>query len=257
MAPPERDPNTLRRYLLRTLPPDERDRLEVEALRDPEAFDDLQAAEDDLFHDYARGLLADGEREDFERTLLALPGVEERVAAARALVRALDAQPPAAAAPTWRWTAVLAAAAALAVLAAWLLLRARPAETPLTAAVSPPPSPPPSASPAPPARVLALALAPGAVRSGGTMPTAAVDARTTALELLLTLPAAPPPRMAAVLRTAEGAAVWSAGDLVAEGRLLTLRPPLDALAEADYELVLSRTAGSRPVAEYRFRLLRE
>ena len=257
MAPPERDPNTLRRYLLRTLPAEERDRLEVEALRDPEAFDDLQAAEDDLFHDYARGVLADGEREDFERTVLALPGAEERVAAARALVKALDAQPPAAAAPTWRWTAGLAAAAALAVLAAWLLLRARPAEAPLTAAVSPSPSPSPSASPAPPARVLALALAPGAVRSGGVMPTAAVDARTTALELLLTLPAAPPPRMAAVLRTAEGAAVWSAGDLVAEGRLLTLRPPLDALAEADYELVLSRTAGSRPLAEYHFRLLRE
>jgi len=263
MAPPERDESTLRRYLLRTLPAEERDRLEKEALRDAAAFEDLQAAEDDLFHDYARGSLSDGERGDFEKTLLAQAGADERLAAARAFLGALDAQPAAPAARTVSWPLALAAAAALA-LVAWLLFRARPNEVPRQGQGSPTPSatlaPSPSAGPtaAPGGRVLALALVPGALRAGGTMPTAAVTSHSTALELALALPeAAGRGRLAVLLRTAEGNTVWTAKDLAPAGRLLVVHPPLDLLGEADYELVLSRDPGTRPLAEYRFRLLRE
>lgn len=106
--------------------------------------------------------------------------------------------------------------------------------------------------------MLALALVPGALRAGGTMPTAAVTSHSTSLELALALPeAASGGRLAVALRTAEGNTAWTARDLAPAGRLLVVRPPLDLLAEADYELVLSRDAASRPLAEYHFRLLRD
>jgi hypothetical protein len=272
MAPPERDETTLRRYLLRTLAEAERVELEAEALRDDAAFERLQAVEDDLFHDYARGGLPDGERRDFERTLLLTPGGARRLEEARAFLGRLGvrAEPRRAArwvSPVW----LAAAAVVLAVAAAWLL-RGTPAPprqaqqpSPALPVPSPPLSPAPPAAPASPtvpSRVVSLALSPGLVRGSGSMPRLHITDRVASITLVLSLP----PRVSgrtfdAALRSAEGTVVWREAGRRPDrgGATLTLDLPATELPEGDYELVLERPAsgGREPVADYPFRLLRD
>jgi hypothetical protein len=263
MAPPERDERTLRRYLLRTLPEEQRLRVERGVLGEDGLFDDLSALEDDLFHDYAAGRLSDSERADFERSLMTLPGADERLAAARALL----ARVAPAAAPRVRPGAWLAAAAALilALGVLWLLRgqrEAAPRPQQAVATPSPAPAAPSLASPTPApspglaGRVLALALSPAALRSGGAMPKVTIAPDVTGLRLQLQLPAgAGSGPFQAVIRSAEGQKAWS-GRATTHGRTATVEPMLAALPEGDYELVLLR-APSDEIATYRFRLLRE
>lgn len=272
MAPPERDETTLRRYLLRTLPEEERVELEAEALRDDAAFERLQAVEDELFHDYVRGGLSDGERRDFERTLLLIPGGARRLEEARAFLGRLGVQVKPRRAARWASPVWLAAAAVVLALAAAWLLRGTPAPpqqaqqpSPAIPVPSPPLSPAPSAAPASPAlpsRVVSLALAPGLVRGTGPMPRVRITDRVASIALVLSLP----PRVSgrtfdAALRSAEGAVVWreTGRRPDAGGATLTLDLPATELPEGDYELVLQRpsSGGREPVADYRFRLLRD
>jgi hypothetical protein len=104
--------------------------------------------------------------------------------------------------------------------------------------------------------VLALALSPAALRSGGAMPKAVITPDVTGLRLQLALPegAAAAP-VQAVIRAAEGDKAWS-GHAAARGRTAVVEPALAALPEGDYELVLLRSP-SDEIATYRFRLLRE
>jgi hypothetical protein len=276
MAPPERDETTLRRFLLRTLPDEQRAALETEALRDDGVFEDLQAVEDDLFHDYARGALSDGERRDFERTLLRTPDGPRRLADAQALVVRLDAAPAPGSVSAVRWSApawLAAAAVLIALAAAWLL--GRPAAPPQQAQQ---PAPPPTAVPtgsAPPVpqaspsaapaatRIVSLALAPGMLRgSPGPVPRVTVTGDVGRLRLVLALPAENRARAYdALLRTAEGRTVWKSSGLRGDagGGTVSMELPAPALPEGDYELVLERRTegGPEPVADYRFRLLRD
>jgi anti-sigma factor RsiW len=71
--------NTLRRFLLGTLPAAEREALEDRFVLEGELFDALNAAEEDLLEEYARGELSLPERQQIERHLLLVPRNRERV----------------------------------------------------------------------------------------------------------------------------------------------------------------------------------
>src|SRR5262245_12197631 len=78
------------RYLLGDLPESEQMAVEQEYFADPEKFEEVWAAENDLVDRYARGRLSRGERELFERNYLQSPKRRDRVATGRKLLEAAD-----------------------------------------------------------------------------------------------------------------------------------------------------------------------
>jgi hypothetical protein len=80
------------RYLLGDLPENEQMAVEQEYFADPEKFEEVWAAENDLVDRYAQGRLSRGDRELFELNYLQSPKHRERVALARKLLEAADLQ---------------------------------------------------------------------------------------------------------------------------------------------------------------------
>src|SRR5262245_61748791 len=80
------------RYLLGDLLETEQMAVEQEYFADPEKFEEVWAAENDLVDRYVRGRLSRGERDLFERNYLQSPKHRERVALARKLLEAADRQ---------------------------------------------------------------------------------------------------------------------------------------------------------------------
>src|SRR5262249_26361101 len=80
------------RYLLGDLPETEQTAVEQEYFADPEKFEEVWAAENDLVDLYVRGRLSRAERELFERNYLRSPKHRERVATGRKLLEAADSQ---------------------------------------------------------------------------------------------------------------------------------------------------------------------
>jgi hypothetical protein len=80
------------RYLLGDLPETEQTAVEQEYFADPEMFEEVWAAENELVDRYVRGRLSRGERELFERNYLQSPKHRERVATGRKLLEAADRQ---------------------------------------------------------------------------------------------------------------------------------------------------------------------
>ena len=78
------------RYLLGDLPETEQAAIEQEYFADPEKFEEVWAAENDLVDSYVRGRLSRGERELFERNYLQSPKHRERVLIAGKLLEAAD-----------------------------------------------------------------------------------------------------------------------------------------------------------------------
>ncbi len=78
--------NLMTQYLLGDLPEAEKLRLEEQFFTDDEAFAQLQALEDELRYDYARGGLSGEQRRQFEQRFLSLPGEPQRVALAQAVL---------------------------------------------------------------------------------------------------------------------------------------------------------------------------
>jgi hypothetical protein len=78
------------RYLLGDLPETEQMAVEQEYFADPEKFEEVWAAENELVDRYVRGRLSRGERELFERNYLQSPKHRDRVAVARKLLEAAD-----------------------------------------------------------------------------------------------------------------------------------------------------------------------
>jgi hypothetical protein len=103
-----------------------------------------------------------------------------------------------------------------------------------------------------PPPVVTLALAPGLVRGAGHAPDVVLPAGTRLLRLTLELPAPGPSRYRGILRTAEGAVVWQAGDLTRERSRTVAAMPASLLGPADYVLTLQ--AGTEEVADYFFRV---
>jgi hypothetical protein len=79
-------------YLLGDLPETEQIAVEQEYFADPEKFEEVWAAENDLVDRYVRGRLSRGEMELFERNYLQSPKHRERVTLARKLLEAADRQ---------------------------------------------------------------------------------------------------------------------------------------------------------------------
>ncbi|HEX4951295.1 MAG TPA: hypothetical protein VFZ34_31850 [Blastocatellia bacterium] len=73
-------------YLLGDLSEEETLRLEEQFFTDDEAFTQLQALEDELRYDYARGGLSREQRRQFEHRFLSQPGESQRVALAQAVL---------------------------------------------------------------------------------------------------------------------------------------------------------------------------
>jgi hypothetical protein len=114
------------RYLLDEASEDERAAVERELLADDDRYQELEAAEDELRHDYLRGALSPAQRARFEARFLATPAGRGELERARDVLAAVDraaAPRPRASAPATRW---LAAAAVLSVcVAGWSALEAR------------------------------------------------------------------------------------------------------------------------------------
>ena len=235
------------RYLLGLLPEEDHARVERRLLEDEEAFAQMSALEDELFHDYAQGGLEPSERLRFEERYLASDEGRRRVADARALLARLRRPAPPRTNPLLPLAAVLVLGAGT-----WFLTR-RPVPH-----VAPAPAP---SAPAPSAKV-ALALSPGVVRD---VTAAAKRVRLRpdeTLALTLELPAtAVPPRLRARVLSADGREVWRSGTLVPSapaGRAaVVLDVPPGALPEGDYQLLLAADAGeATEVADYAFTVLR-
>src|SRR5215510_10358382 len=87
----EHDERTIR-YLLGDLTETEQTAVEQEYFVDPEKFEEVWAAENELVDRYVRGRLSRGERELFERNYLRSPKHRERVTVAGKLLEAADRQ---------------------------------------------------------------------------------------------------------------------------------------------------------------------
>jgi hypothetical protein len=74
------------RYLLGSLPEEQRLQIEVSFLGDDQQYERLLAIEDELFYDYAQGKLSAGERKIFEERFLASEENRKRAMLASALV---------------------------------------------------------------------------------------------------------------------------------------------------------------------------
>lgn len=79
MGLPPDNANTLRGFLLGTLPAAEREAIEDRFMVESDLFDALNASEEELLEEYARGELSVPERQQIERHLLLVPGNRERV----------------------------------------------------------------------------------------------------------------------------------------------------------------------------------
>ena len=83
-----------RRFLLGQLSPDEQGRIEELAFDDPQSFEVLQAAEDDLIDEFVYDDLSSEERNRFQEYYLAQPGRREDLRIASALREYFDREQP-------------------------------------------------------------------------------------------------------------------------------------------------------------------
>jgi hypothetical protein len=92
----------MRRYLLGELPESEQSALEEQYFSDSERLDEVWAVENQLVDDYARGRLSRKERQRFENHYLASPRHRERVEFARMLLEAADKESVGETVSSWR-----------------------------------------------------------------------------------------------------------------------------------------------------------
>ncbi len=264
-----RSDDTLRHYLLGTLPEEQAEALEDDYFASRETLERVRAAEDDLLDDYVAERLTPAERERFEQRFGQTERQRERLLAARALRLAgapMPARPAASPRPAravqFRRRALLRLAALLlfACGAAWLwrALQPAPVDPPRQVEV---PARPASPSPAaPPARVepmerapLVLALAPLAPRgeAGAAPLRIPAHARTVRLELegeWESLQAAGSAPLAVELATVEGRRVWTGRVRRSidgrRGVLATLELPAQRLSPGDYVVSVARDDGT-------------
>ena len=258
-------------YLLGRLAPEEEESVELEYLREAEAYDRLQAVEDDLIDAYVDGRLGADDRRRFEERFDS-PARRERVAFARALRQRIPqvAEPRAPRRPSW----LLPVAAALPLAAAgWLALTVRELRTEVAqgqvqyaarerasaedrariAALEQE-----LASPRPTAGVVTWRLAPGFERDETpsarlAVPTGAADVR---LELALSPGAGAGPFVARV-ETAEGHLVAEVHGLRArEGATskVDMVVPAASMAPGTYVVILRDGRPPEVVDTYRLRV---
>ena len=237
------DSTYLTRYLLGGLSEEERERLQAEYLRDPELFDRLVAAEEDLIDAYVRGELGEDDRNRFEERFGKTPAQKQRLHVARMLQTA--ASPHAAASSRARLKRWLPAAAAVVLVAGAAAFLVRDPDPRATSVQRAPVSSPVATPAGAPATVQSFVLRPGAVRAAGAETSIALNPDGV-LELRLALgerPGADYPAYQAVLQTAAGSIVMRRDDLEIErsaaGQFITLRVPASSMERRDYVVLLN------------------
>jgi len=271
------------KYLLGTLPEAERLHIEEAFFATDEAFEEMLAAEDELFVEYARDALAPDERAAFEARFLATPEGRRKLAFATALMEAL-ARHTTVRAPRpagwfawspldrpWLQVALVAAVLVLAAATGWLardLARSRSAaasvgriaradlerekaqraqlERDLAAARTAPAGP----------LAVSVLLSPGLTRGSGEVGRITLASDTDILRVQLEAARLAPGSYRATLRTAEGDVIWSgrvsrgpANDVIA------LDLPARLLSTHDYEMALN-DASPAPAASYLLSVVR-
>ncbi len=260
----------MRLYLLGQLPEEERLELEQQFFSDTEAFELVEALEDELVQDYVAGDLPRAQRELLERQLGSMPGMQARLEFARTLHRKTRLQAVPATPRGWLsgWLHAprlwqLAAAACLGVLLIAIAIAVRSGRTsraPIEIARTPTETP---AHPTSEPNVFALVLTPGLSRAAGdggryTMPRNATEVQIKA-EFS---PKAHYQRYSARLKTADGVSVWS-GEVREVQRQsdklhAIVQIPADRIAPNEYVLTLSGITSSgalEDVEDYSFRVL--
>lgn len=263
------DQETIERYLLGELPPEEQAALEARYLGDRELLDRIDAAEDDLIDDYVRRELPPAQRLRFETHFLD----EKRLERVRMAESLLKATAPRVVQRRQAWVlplaAVLFGAALLAIV--WLLVQnrglgarietlqaeldqAQARQTELARKTVPPPEATTAPTPQPlaPLPVAAIVLAPGLTRDAGDVAMLAVEPKTRTVRIEARLEARAP-RYEASLQRAGEPPVWTASGLVAQtvdgDRRLVLHFPREQFTAGDY--ILTVTAPDF-IADYAF-----
>lgn len=251
-----------RRYLLGTATEDERQALEHEYFRDPEALERMDAAEDELIEHYLASELDNEDRGRFERDYLQSPAHRRRVETVRALnamaaVAATVTEPPAPRRQPWRrptpvWWSLAAAAAVLLAAGVWFAVdrTSAPASVapPASAQASQPPAPETPAPqpdqtaretpPAPAPRVLAFSLPSMSMRGAGDTSKLVIPPDTAIVALTLENATA---AGQVVIRTADGTEAWRGPARLTNDAAVRVEVPANRLPPDDYVLTL-RTA---------------
>lgn len=231
---------TLARYVLGTLPPEEAEKLDERSVTDAEFAAQLKVVEHDLADAYVRGELSADERQQWERIFLASPEGRDQLRFATALAsrqirRAVATKPRLS---RWMiWLAVAEVAAIVTILV--LTTTPRPIEQPTIAnKVSPaaPPAPDVPPAPAPSGRqgVVALTLTP-VTRSVTSVPRLQLSPQLAEVRLTLRLDPNDFQQFRVDIRTAAGdTVVWRSGVLQAAAdttgvRSVTVSVPAEQL----------------------------
>ena len=262
-------PAEIRRYLLGTASEQERATIEQSCMADERVVDEVLAEEESLIEAYVHGELSAQQSHQFERGYLISSPRRRRVQAVRRLIETASPAPRPALLPigeqpedrvrqTWLRRAALTGLAAAAVLTAVVLLSpADPPPVPQRARAPEPasgarPTPPPSTSP-----VVAFALSPAAVRSGGETPTLTIPSGAGTVRLRLDgewRGGRRGPLHVAISRVG-GSEVWrgpAADGNLPGGTIAQVDVPATVLAPDDYliELVDDVSRGSRVLESY-------
>lgn len=271
-----------RRYLLGQVTDAECETIEREYLEREDAFDRIAAAEDDLIEDYLSDQLTPLDRTTFERHYLSTPAHRVRVETVRRLMVQASRSAPMPGhgaddstsmrwAPSWQWLAlaasvILVSALVLSIVSPSGADRVQRADTlaptaepvrqlPASSAESPRPAPKPP-------RVLALAIAPVAVRSASDALSVTVPRGTDIVAIALQAEAdgrALVPRRIAIT-TVGGDPVWQGPvrDVRQARRGAVARGdvPADRLPGGDYVITLygSDASGEQEWADYFLRV---
>ena len=278
-------------FLLHELPPEEHARVEARLLAEPDTFEEVVGAENDLLDAFSAGRLSSGDRRRVERYVQMSPAAGRRAAFAQSLHARRGADAPAPAAAVWTWTPGLSAYAAAAVLAiavgvaAWSAWQADGARRELAAERSshddersrleasldrerqraeqlagelrqapPPAAGQPAVAATPASRgVLAFALVPG-VRGNDLPPRMVIPPRTGTIQLELDAETLPRTGGAqASLRDAARRTVWT-GTVRFGPDIVVLDVPALDLAAGEYELTIE--GGGGLLASFAFAIAR-
>ena len=278
----------IRQYLLGDISASEESDLEAAFFHDFELLARVELVRDDLADDYAAQRLSAGDREKFERRLLASNEGREEFAITRAL-RDAAVQPAQKPQTIWqldrRWLSLAAAVPlALATLIGWWLVSgpepgddrpgpadgqmasqgqaANPSSPPEPAVASPQPNTPSSAASsqrAPAVTLATLILTADLERSRGVAPTFLTSTGATEVELVVPRTSLKAGTARARVDSVEGAAVWSGLIVVPSAAdVLDPRPrariPVSSLAPGDYFFSIPVATDATGGPRYYFRV---
>lgn len=273
---------TILRYLLSELSEAEQEQFEEAYFADPQLFQRLQDARNDLMDSYVRNELPREQRVRFEEYFLASPRRRERVALARAWTQheapaATADEPPKLALFGWfgwRW-GIAVICLLLGGGGLWLLwsrqqptpTRANHTPATPTATISLPPTPvasPPPASLTPTPLlhkpvIATFILSPVLVRESAETPSLTIARQTEVVQLLLQLESRGKGHYQARLQTPEGKEIFRARQLpatpTANGQQVVLPLAARLLRTADYVVQLDGvTASGSTIDRYYFRV---